>query len=135
MNELQRARARKVRQPKLAEHIVETKTGDFEPDEFVDRYENAVVDLLKQKQAGQTDQQEGCGRTSAHGVQHHRSLEEEYGAGGQAWEGQDEGTAASARHAEGCEEEGEGLVVKDQVTALQLRSIPTSCTVRRHTSS
>jgi DNA end-binding protein Ku len=37
---------------KLAEHIVETKTGDFEPDEFVDRYENAVVDLLKQKQAG-----------------------------------------------------------------------------------
>jgi DNA end-binding protein Ku len=37
---------------KLAEHIVETKTGDFEPDEFVDRYENAVVELLKQKQAG-----------------------------------------------------------------------------------
>src|SRR4029078_11308481 len=37
---------------KLAEHIVETKTGDFEPDEFVDRCENAVVELLKQKQAG-----------------------------------------------------------------------------------
>jgi DNA end-binding protein Ku len=37
---------------KLAEHIVETKTGDFTPDEFVDHYENAVVDLLKQKQSG-----------------------------------------------------------------------------------
>jgi len=37
---------------KLAEHIVETKTADFEASEFVDRYETAVVDLLKQKQAG-----------------------------------------------------------------------------------
>ena len=37
---------------KLAEHIVETKSGDFDPAEFVDEYETAVVDLLKQKQAG-----------------------------------------------------------------------------------
>ena len=37
---------------KLAEHIVETKTGDFDPAEFVDDYENAVVELIKQKQAG-----------------------------------------------------------------------------------
>jgi DNA end-binding protein Ku len=37
---------------KLAEHIVETKTGDFDPSEFVDHYEVAVVDLLKKKQAG-----------------------------------------------------------------------------------
>jgi DNA end-binding protein Ku len=38
---------------KLAEHIVETKEADFDPSEFVDTYETAVVDLLKQKQAGQ----------------------------------------------------------------------------------
>jgi DNA end-binding protein Ku len=37
---------------KLAKHIVETKTGDFDPGEFVDQYETAVVELLKQKQAG-----------------------------------------------------------------------------------
>jgi DNA end-binding protein Ku len=37
---------------KLAEHIVETKTADFDPAEFVDHYETAVVDLLKQKQSG-----------------------------------------------------------------------------------
>jgi DNA end-binding protein Ku len=36
----------------LAEHIVETKTADFDASEFEDRYETAVVDLLKQKQAG-----------------------------------------------------------------------------------
>jgi len=37
---------------KLAEHILETKTTDFDPGTFVDRYENAVVALLKEKQAG-----------------------------------------------------------------------------------
>jgi DNA end-binding protein Ku len=36
----------------LAEHILETKTGHFDPTEFEDRYENAVVEMLKQKQAG-----------------------------------------------------------------------------------
>jgi DNA end-binding protein Ku len=36
----------------LAEHILETKTGHFDPGEFEDRYENAVVEMLKRKQAG-----------------------------------------------------------------------------------
>ena len=29
----------------LAEHIVDTKAGDFDPDEFEDTYETAVVDI------------------------------------------------------------------------------------------
>ena len=37
---------------KLAEHILETKEGDFDPSRFVDHYEEAVVDMLKKKQAG-----------------------------------------------------------------------------------
>jgi DNA end-binding protein Ku len=37
---------------KLAEHILKNKTGNFDPSQFVDHYENAVVDLLKKKQAG-----------------------------------------------------------------------------------
>jgi DNA end-binding protein Ku len=36
----------------LAEHILETKAADFDPANFVDHYEEAVLDLLKQKQAG-----------------------------------------------------------------------------------
>jgi DNA end-binding protein Ku len=36
---------------KLAEHILE-KAIDFDPSAFVDRYENAVVALLRKKQAG-----------------------------------------------------------------------------------
>jgi Ku protein len=37
----------------LASHIVETKKGDFEPDEFEDRYEDALKELLKKKQKGE----------------------------------------------------------------------------------
>ena len=36
----------------LAEHIVETKTGEFDPAEFEDTYETAVVEMLNQKQSG-----------------------------------------------------------------------------------
>jgi DNA end-binding protein Ku len=38
----------------LARHIVETKSGDFEPDKFEDRYENALVELLNQKRKGES---------------------------------------------------------------------------------
>ena len=36
----------------LAQHIVQSKTGHFEPEKFRDRYEEALADLLKRKQAG-----------------------------------------------------------------------------------
>jgi DNA end-binding protein Ku len=36
----------------LAKHIVETKSADFEPSKFEDRYENALVELLNQKRKG-----------------------------------------------------------------------------------
>ncbi len=36
---------------KLAEHIVEQKEGEFQPDLFVDHYEQALVEILKKKQA------------------------------------------------------------------------------------
>jgi DNA end-binding protein Ku len=36
----------------LAIHILKSKKTRFEPDKFEDRYENALVDLLKAKQAG-----------------------------------------------------------------------------------
>ena len=37
---------------KLAEHILDTKKGDFDPSEFEDHYETALVELLRKKQAG-----------------------------------------------------------------------------------
>jgi DNA end-binding protein Ku len=37
---------------KLAEHILQSKAADFDPSQFVDRYEEAVVEMLKKKQAG-----------------------------------------------------------------------------------
>jgi DNA end-binding protein Ku len=37
---------------KLAVHIVESKSGHFEPEKFADHYEAALISLLKAKQAG-----------------------------------------------------------------------------------
>jgi DNA end-binding protein Ku len=36
----------------LAQHIVASKTAEFDPAQFRDRYEEAVVEMLKKKQAG-----------------------------------------------------------------------------------
>jgi DNA end-binding protein Ku len=38
----------------IAEVIIERKSGHFEPDKFNDRYEEAVANMLKAKQAGET---------------------------------------------------------------------------------
>src|SRR5262249_57635196 len=40
----------------LAAHIVHTKSGRFDPSQFEDRYENALIDLLKKKQAGEKNE-------------------------------------------------------------------------------
>jgi DNA end-binding protein Ku len=36
----------------LAKHIVEQKSGTFEPEQFEDRYESALIDLINQKRNG-----------------------------------------------------------------------------------
>src|SRR2546430_10514653 len=36
----------------LAKHIVEQKSGSFEPEQFEDRYEQALIDLINQKHNG-----------------------------------------------------------------------------------
>jgi DNA end-binding protein Ku len=36
----------------LARHIVEQKSGSFEPEEFEDRYESALIELINQKRNG-----------------------------------------------------------------------------------
>ena len=38
----------------IAQEIIARKSGHFEPDKFADRYEEAVVGMLRAKQAGQT---------------------------------------------------------------------------------
>ncbi|MFL9826447.1 Ku protein [Rhodoplanes sp. SY1] len=38
----------------LAGHIIDTMTGEFRPDEFEDRYETALRDLIARKEAGES---------------------------------------------------------------------------------
>jgi DNA end-binding protein Ku len=44
---------------KLAAHIVDTKSGHFEPKSYQDHYETALIDLVKSKQAGKPIQTVG----------------------------------------------------------------------------
>ena len=44
---------------KLAAHIVETKAGHFEPKKFEDHYEQALIELVKSKEAGKPVESEG----------------------------------------------------------------------------
>ena len=37
----------------LAGHIIDTKTGHFDPSKFEDRYENALLELVRSKQTGE----------------------------------------------------------------------------------
>src|SRR3954453_6646652 len=36
----------------LAEEIIDRMSGEFEPDKFEDRYENAMIELIRSRQAG-----------------------------------------------------------------------------------
>jgi len=52
----------------LAQHIVEQKSGSFEPDKFEDHYETALIDLINQKRAGRTISAPVKSRTSGNVV-------------------------------------------------------------------
>ena len=52
----------------LAKHIVEQKSGSFEPGQFEDRYEQALIDLINQKRNGH--EHHGQGRTEEHRQRH-----------------------------------------------------------------
>jgi DNA end-binding protein Ku len=48
----------------LAKHIVEKKSGSFEPDRFEDRYESALIDLINQKRNGVRSTAKAAPKTS-----------------------------------------------------------------------
>ena len=73
---------------KLADHIVESKSGDFDPSQFVDHYEEAVVELLRRKRAGLPEQPQKVSPTAPNVVSLmdalRRSISDEKGANGPA---------------------------------------------------
>jgi DNA end-binding protein Ku len=48
----------------LAKHIVEQKSGSFEPEQFEDRYEQALIDLINQKRNGLTTTAKAAPKTT-----------------------------------------------------------------------
>ena len=69
---------------KLADHIVESKKADFDPSQFVDHYEEAVVEMIRRKRAGMPAQPQKISPTAPNVVSLmdalRRSVAEEKGA-------------------------------------------------------
>ena len=67
----------------LAEDIIDKMTGEFDPDKFEDRYENAMIELIRSKQAGLPAPQERASARKANVVNLmdalRRSIEESSG--------------------------------------------------------
>src|SRR5262249_40542038 len=58
----------------LAETIIDKMTGEFEPEKFEDRYENAMIKLIRSKQAGAPGAEgEARGAASQYGEPHGRA--------------------------------------------------------------
>ena len=68
----------------LAKHIVETKSADFEPEKFEDRYENALVELLNQKRKGEPPRTAVKSRDTGNVVNLMDALRKSLDAGGKA---------------------------------------------------
>jgi DNA end-binding protein Ku len=67
----------------LAEEIIDRMTGEFEPEEFEDRYENAMIELIRSKQAGQPASKEKAPARPANVVNLMDALKRSIEAGGE----------------------------------------------------
>ena len=78
---------------KLAEDIIDRMTGEFEPDKFEDRYEQAMIELIRSKQAGLPAPKEKAHATSGQRGQPDGGVEQDV-------EGSTSKAKASAKKAE-----------------------------------
>ena len=97
---------------KLAEQILQSKAKDFDPSQFADRYEEAVVKMLKRKQAGMPVSREYAPtrlQNAANLMEAlRRSIAQEKGHTGAAKEGPQTRRAAGRDAASHSRQEGQG---------------------------
>jgi DNA end-binding protein Ku len=66
----------------LAEHLIDQKKADFDPSTFVDRYEEAVVAMIKDKQKGMPVPKDAPARPAANIINLMDALKKSLGGGG-----------------------------------------------------
>jgi DNA end-binding protein Ku len=67
----------------LAEEIIDRMTGEFEPEKFEDRYEDAMIELIRSKQAGLPAPKEKASARPANVVNLMDALKRSIEAGGE----------------------------------------------------
>ncbi|CCE11853.1 conserved hypothetical protein [Bradyrhizobium sp. STM 3843] len=68
----------------LAQHIVEKKSADFEPDKFEDHYEAALIDLINKKRSGVTIAAKAPPKTSGNVINLMDALKRSLASSGEA---------------------------------------------------
>jgi DNA end-binding protein Ku len=68
----------------LAKHIVEQKSGDFEPERFEDHYESALIDLINKKRAGISTKAKAAPKTAGNVINLMDALKRSLAGGKQA---------------------------------------------------
>jgi DNA end-binding protein Ku len=68
----------------LAKHIVENKSADFEPENFEDHYEAALIDLINKKRSGIKIEAKAQPKTSGNVISLMDALKRSLGGEGQA---------------------------------------------------
>ena len=105
---------------KLAEHILQSKATDFDPSQFVDHYEEAVVEMLKKKQAGLPVSRERAGAAAAECREPHGRAPQQYCTGKSRIRSAEEGPQAQSGTgrdaASHCRQEGQGAAAKPSRT-------------------
>ena len=98
----------------LAKHIVEQKSGSFEPEQFEDRYEQALIDLINQKRNGLSTKAKAAPKSTGNVINLMDALKRSLASEKQA--------APAAREGQGQEaEEGRRRPARDAVADQRRR--------------
>jgi DNA end-binding protein Ku len=103
----------------LAKHIVEQKSGSFEPDQFEDRYEQALIDLINQKRNGMGTASRAAPKTSGNVINLMDALK-------RSLAGEKQTPPAAAKSQEKAQEKAKGKKPKKRVEGQREMLLPIS---------
>ena len=106
----------------LAKHIVEQKSASFEPEQFEDRYEQALIDLINQKRNGLSTKAKGAPKTSGNVINLMDALKRSLAS---------EKDAAPARAQEKVQEKSKGRKPKKAAAGQREMLLPISGSGKR----
>jgi len=108
----------------LAKHIVEQKSGTFEPDQFEDRYEQALIDLINQKRNGMGTTAKAAPKSTGNVINLMDALK-------RSLAGEKQASPAAAKSQEKAQEKAKGKKPKKRIEGQREMLLPISGSGKR----